>query len=130
MSLPGSSTSETADLTAADLLARRAALTWYEAVAIVRAVSELVSETAKPPQRIPELHQIHISSVGSIDVSGAAVAKDPVRRLGQILHALIAQSDPPVQLRLVISQATAPEPLYNSVREYLGSARLLRASTA
>jgi hypothetical protein len=118
MSVPGLNIFEPADLTAADLLGRRSAVAWYEAVAIVRAVSELVSETAEPLHRIPELNQIHISSVGSIDVSGAVVAKDPVRRMGQILHALIAQSDPPVQLRLVISQATAPEPLYNSVREY------------
>ena len=118
MSLPGSNTSEFVDLTAADLIRRRAGLTWYEAVAIVRAVSELVTETAEPLHRIPELDQIHISAAGSVDISGAAVAKDPVRRLGQILHALIVQSDPPVQLRLVISQATSPEPLYNSVREY------------
>lgn len=118
MSLPGSNTSEPVDLTAADLIRRRAALTWYEAVAIVRAVSELVTETAEPLHRIPELDQIRISAAGSVDISGAAVAKDPVRRLGQVLHSLIAQSDPPVQLRLVISQATAPEPMYDSVRDY------------
>jgi Gram-negative bacterial TonB protein C-terminal len=117
MSLTGSSISERADLTAADILDRRVGLTWYEAVAIVRAVSELVTETAEP-QGIPELDQIHLSAEGSIDLSGAAIAKEPVRRLGQLLQALIAHSDPPVQLRLIISQATAPSSSYESVRDY------------
>jgi TonB family protein len=38
--------------------------------------------------------------------------------MGQLLQALLTQSDTPVQLRLIISQAVAPAAAYASIREY------------
>src|SRR5262249_34676861 len=43
---------------------------------------------------------------------------EPVRRMGQLLQALLANAEAPVQLRLVITQATAPKPQYQTIREY------------
>ena len=43
---------------------------------------------------------------------------EPVRRMGQLLQALLAHAEAPVQLRLVITQATAPNPQYRSIRDY------------
>jgi len=38
--------------------------------------------------------------------------------MGQLSQALLANAEAPVQLRLVITQATAPHPQYQSIREY------------
>jgi hypothetical protein len=67
---------------------------------------------------VPELHQIELSSEGEISLTGGVKTAEPVRRLGQLLQALLTQSAPPVQLRLVISQATAPQPAYGSIGEF------------
>ncbi len=102
-------------LTVADIFGRGVVLEWHEAVAVVRAVAEL---SAGRDRAVPELSQIRLDATGVIDVDGAAPTDDPVRRLGQLLQALIAQSDVPVQLRLMITQATAPAPLFASIHEY------------
>jgi hypothetical protein len=59
-----------------------------------------------------------LSPDGHVDVVGGHRTNEPVRRLGQLLMALVANSEAPVQLRLTISQATAPTPAYGSIREY------------
>ena len=101
-----------------DLLARNVGIATHEAIAVVRGVTERVLESGGAGFLVPELHQIELSSDGQISMTGGVKAAEPVRRLGQLLQALLAQSEPPVQLRLIISQATAPQPAYGSVRDY------------
>jgi hypothetical protein len=101
-----------------DLLARNVGIATHEAIAVVRGVTERVLENGGAGFLVPELHQIELSSDGQISVTGGVKAAEPVRRLGQLLQALLAQSEPPVQLRLIISQATAPQPAYGSVQDY------------
>ena len=100
-----------------DILGRGVTVEWFEAVALVRDVADRVRETLAG-QAIPELHQIELLADGRVSLSGAARTDEPVRRLGQLLQAALVQSDPPVQLRLAVSQATAPTPSFGSVREY------------
>lgn len=100
-----------------DLLARNVAVEWYEAVALVREVTDRLLERSGA-QIVPELHQIEIAADGGISVSGGARTDEPVRRLGQLLQAAIVQSESPVQLRLLIEQATAATPAFGSIREY------------
>ena len=105
-------------MTLSDVLARDASLHWCEGVALVRGVADRLLEGSGERPAIPDLQQIVLSNRGTIDLTGGAACHDPVARLGQLLQALLAQAEAPVQLRLVISQATAPEPAYRSIREY------------
>jgi hypothetical protein len=105
-------------VTLSDLLARSVRIDTFDAVAVVRAVSDRLLESAGNARGVPELHQIELSVDGQINITGAPRLGEPVRRLGQLLQVLLAQSEPPVQLRLVISQATAPESAYESIAAY------------
>ncbi|MBA2303868.1 MAG: hypothetical protein H0W08_14715 [Acidobacteria bacterium] len=100
-----------------DVLGRNVVIEWFEAVALSRAVSERVSEQYAG-ESVPDLHQIELSADGDIPMSGATETREPVRRLGQLLQAALSQSDPPVQLRLIVAQATAPVPTFGSVQEF------------
>jgi hypothetical protein len=102
----------------AEILARRVPIECHEAVAIVRDVTERVIERFGSSDTTPNLDQIYLLPDGRSDVVGGTETGEPVRRLGQLLQALLTQTDAPVQMRLVISRATAPTPSYASVREY------------
>ncbi len=104
-------------LTVADILARGVAVEWHEAVAIVRAVTE-ASHGSAAADRVPDLHEILLSADGTVAVTGGAPGQEPVRRLGQLLQGILNTAEPPVQLRLAISQATAPIPAYSSIRQF------------
>src|SRR6185503_13037819 len=62
--------------------------------------------------------QIWISPDGRIDLAGGTRAPDPVRRLGQLLQATIGHTAVPLQLRHIISQATAVTPGFASIGAY------------
>jgi hypothetical protein len=101
-----------------DILGRGVTVEWFEAVALTREVAERVRENLGG-QKVPELHQIELNSDGGVSLSGASRTEEPVRRLGQLLQAALVESDPPVQLRLLGSQATAPTPTFASIRQYI-----------
>jgi hypothetical protein len=100
-----------------DIFAREVAVEWFEAVALVRDVADRVRDNLGG-RSVPELDQIELTADGQVRLSGAGETDEPVRRLGQLLQAALAQSDPPVQLRLTASQATAPTPAFATIREY------------
>ena len=104
-------------ITIADLLARNLAIEWFESVALVREVcTVLLSE--RVGESTPELAQILLDSTGTVAITGTAHRDAPVRRLGQLLQALLSHtSDTPVTLRLVLSEAMAAPPVYGSVAE-------------
>ncbi len=104
------------NLTLAEIIRRGVAVDWPEAVALVRSVAERLSVLPSPV--IPELHHIELDASGRVDVIGGISSDEPVRRLGQLLQASLGQGEPPVQLRLVISQATAPTPSFAGIREF------------
>lgn len=101
-----------------DIVGRSIPIEWYEAVAIVSGVSERVRDELAG-MSVPELHQIGLLGDGNLSFAGAFKTDEPVRRLGQLLQAVLVSSSPPVQLRLISSQATSPSPAFASVREYL-----------
>jgi hypothetical protein len=100
-----------------DLLTRRVSLRWYEGVAIVRAIAERLLDDYGT-EMVPELHQIELLADGSVGVSGGVAADEPARRLGQLLQTMLTDASVPVQLRLVVSQATAPMPSYSSIADF------------
>jgi hypothetical protein len=107
-----------AALTLSDLLSRRLHLQWYEGIAIVRGVAARLLEHQGAGMRIPELHQIVLLGDGYVTLNGGATASEPVRRLGQLTQAVLTDANVPVQLRLIVSQATAPIPSYPSLVEF------------
>jgi hypothetical protein len=107
-----------AALTLSDLLSRRFHLQWYEGIAIVRGVAARLLEQQGAGMRIPELHQIVLLADGYVTLNGGATVSEPVRRLGQLTQAVLTDANVPVQLRLIVSQATAPIPSYPSLAEF------------
>jgi hypothetical protein len=101
----------------ADLLARNLAIDWFEAVSLVREVcTVLISERVE--DSTPDLAQILLAATGKITITGTAHGDAPVRRLGQLLQALLRTTDPPVTLRLVLSEATSAPPVYASIADF------------
>jgi hypothetical protein len=107
-----------AALTLSDILSRRLHLQWYEGIAIVRGVAARLLEHQGAGMRIPELHQIVLLADGYVTLNGGAIASEPLRRLGQVTQAVLTDANVPVQLRLIVSRATAPIPSYSSLAEY------------
>ncbi|HMF99215.1 MAG TPA: hypothetical protein VKE96_33175 [Vicinamibacterales bacterium] len=106
-------------MTLSDILGRGVSMEWYEGVALVRAVAtSLLATSSEASIRAPELHQIEISDIGDVRVTGGTIIGESVRHLGQLLQATLGHTDVPVQLRLVIVQATAPAPPFASIREF------------
>jgi hypothetical protein len=108
----------TAALTLSDLVARQLSLRWYEGIAIVRGVAARLLEHQGTATCIPELHQIELRADGAVMLAAGVPANEPVRRLGQLVQVLLTDADVPVQLRLLVSQATAPIPCYSSLAEF------------
>ena len=88
-------------------------------MAIVREVAnQLLADQGTSACRIPELQHIELRAEGSLALAAGVPVNEPVRRLGQLLQAMLTDADVPVQLRLVVSQATAPTPSYSSLTEF------------
>jgi TonB family protein len=107
----------TGELNLADVLARGVAVEWFEAVAVVRAITEELGRSPDQPST-PDLGQIWLARHGAVRLSGVSYADEPIRRLGQLLQALLNQADPPATLRLIAGNATAPVPIYAGLREF------------
>jgi hypothetical protein len=101
-------------MTISDVLSRGVQVRWPEAIAVVRAVAEGVSESGG----VPDLHQIDIASDGDVRVTGSSRGDVPVARLGDVLQGLLVDADPPVKLRLIVTEATSPTPVFGSVLEF------------
>src|SRR4029079_18787194 len=104
-------------VTLSSVLGSEVAIQWYAAVALVREIADSLL-TASSERAIPELQQVRLSPQGHVDILGVTPTNEPVRRMGQLLQAMLAHTDAPVQLRLIITQATAPAPPYQSIRDY------------
>lgn len=110
-------TTPTPELALAEILARGVAVDWFEAVALVRATTDQLTRMSES-RRTPDLGQILLKSDGSVRVSGTSYSDESVRRLGQLLQALLSRSDPPTTLRLVVANATAPVPIYADLPQF------------
>ena len=118
-------------LTLSDVLTRRLSLQWSDGIAIVRGVAERLLEQQGVELRIPELHQIELDPDGSVMLAGGGSAKDPVRRLGQLLQALLNDAEVPVQLRLADLSSDRPDSLLRvAQRSSIRRSRISSALTA
>jgi len=105
-------------LTIGEIVSRSVAVEWYEAVAVVRDAADRLIATPALAGKAPDLDEVRLTPAGAIEVLGSSRTDEPVRRVAQLLQALVTPADAPVQLRLLISQATAPTPTFKSISEF------------
>src|SRR5687767_13977837 len=103
-------------MTILDIHGRDVRIEWHEAVAIVRDVAEQLSRSGESPA-VPALHQIEPLPHGEVAHHGGSELRDPAERVGQVLLTLLSRAEPPVQLRLAISQ---PQESVETFAESLG----------
>ncbi len=97
-----------------DLLARGITLQWAEAVALVRAACRQLVVTAA--SGFPSTTQIMLYEEGAV-VALATVDQPQVRAAAHLLASVLTD-DVPVQLRLLVSQATGADSPYANLDEF------------
>jgi hypothetical protein len=91
---------------------------WHEAVAIVRQLGDQLTHGLRlePQGSLPGVDGIELEPTGRLrarlDPAGAIPV---VRGLGYLLHVLLIDTDAPVRLRLIVSQAVSEVPTFPSV---------------
>jgi hypothetical protein len=95
---------------------------WHEAVAIVRQLADQLTRglSLEPQGSIPGVDAIELEPTGRLrarlDPAGTVPA---VRGLGYLLHVLLADTDAPARLRLIVSQAVSEIPTFLSVERLM-----------
>ncbi|MGE5200144.1 MAG: hypothetical protein ACM3H9_10925, partial [Rhodospirillaceae bacterium] len=109
----------------AGLLERQAPLSWFEAVAIVQEVCDVLLESRRGG-RADDLDpgEVALTAEGAVKVSGGVMRGLPtVPQVAHLLLALLGLAQTlPVQLRLLALQEVSPTPGCQTLREF--SARL------
>lgn len=105
--------------TLAEIVARDVPRRWFEVVAVVQELADVVEASALVSRlRVPELSQAEITPAGGIKIHPGSPSDDhPVTALARILHALLA-ADAPAQLRLFVTQSASSSPQYDSVHQF------------
>lgn len=106
-------------VTVADFRSRQVALHWAEAVAIVRAIIELMPRGDAAGTRVPDPSEVQIEHDGTLAILGLGpAAKDAVQRVARMFDGLVAEHELPVQLRLVSVTALSATGPYESVADF------------
>jgi hypothetical protein len=98
-----------------EILRRDISTDWYEGVAVIQAVCRNTPGVNVPGTGFPAPGQISVASTGEIELLGIASGNGVVaagRLLGEMLH-----NDVPVRLRLIHSEAVAPNPAFGTLQE-------------
>jgi periplasmic protein TonB len=107
-------------ITLRDVIARRTPLEWFEAVAIVQAVSdEATCAQGEQAGLIPDLADIVLDELGAIRFSrpGRPGEGSPVFRAATLLSVLLPEDATPVQLKLLVLTSVSATPRYISLSE-------------
>jgi hypothetical protein len=99
-----------------EILRRDISTDWYEGVAVIQAICRNIPGVNVPGTGFPAPGQISVASTGEIELLGIASGINGVvaagRLLGEMLH-----NDVPVRLRLIHSEAVAPNPAFGTLQE-------------
>jgi len=104
----------------ADLKSRRVLVEWFEAVAIVQGSCRALLESRVDPDKTSLAPKdVFIDPAGNVRFAenGAEKVEPAIRQIGELLRTSLAESQFPVQLRLVITQACSTVPSYASIAE-------------
>jgi hypothetical protein len=106
-------------ITLADVIAHKTPLGWFESVAIVQELCEVV--LARGPAddpRVPELKHIALMPDGGIELLAEGPAEhSPVHRASLVLLALTPETQLPVQLRLLALEQVSPRPRLETLKD-------------
>ena len=100
-----------------DLLARGTTVYWDEAVAIVEEICTVAILASGDHAAVPSLAGARIDADGRVILERDGDGEKSPTAAGRVLHALLANTDVPVPLRLFVTQSTAPE-TYPSLRAF------------
>jgi hypothetical protein len=100
-----------------DLLARGTTVHWGEAVAIVEEMCEVAVAMSGDEALVPSLADVVLDASGRVTISRHGHGEKSPTAAGRALHALLANADVPVPLRLFVTQSTAPE-THRSLRAF------------
>jgi hypothetical protein len=106
-------------LTLADIAGRQAPIAWFESVAVVQELCEvMLARGAAGEPRVPELKHIALTPDGSVELLAEGPwGHSPVRRASLILLALTPEAELPVQLRLVALEEVSPRPKLGDLKD-------------
>jgi hypothetical protein len=103
-------------ITLFDLLDRRDAMEWREAIALVHGLCEHLTDW--PDDAVLDARKILIGSSGDIRAMPGPPGGDPiVVQIGRLLRALLVNKTVPPEVRLILSQATFELPIFDSVAD-------------
>jgi hypothetical protein len=94
-------------LTLGEILGRQLRLEWHEAVAVGRGLIAAIQPVDPARASYASLDEILLSDAGELKVHGHSFNADVSRWVASVLQAVLAKSEPPVQLRLLAMQAAA-----------------------
>jgi hypothetical protein len=113
----GSQPGNEAAISLHDLLARGTAVNWEEAVAIVEEMCEVAIATSGEEAPVPSLSDVLLDVNGRVALSRQGHSETSPTAAGRALHALLANANVPMPLRLFVTQSTAPE-TYGSLHAF------------
>jgi hypothetical protein len=105
-------------ITLTELLERQGGLDWRGAVAVVRQIcNQLKDEESRAPILL-EGRNILINHEGAVRLLPGKTGGDPlVIQIGRLLRAMLAGTEAPPELRLLLAQATFELPIFESVED-------------
>ena len=105
-----------ASISVHDLIARGTPVSWDEAVAIVEEMCEVAIARSGHEAPVPALADVLLDVTGRVAISRVDGEKSPAAA-GRALHAVLANADVPVPLRLFVTQSAAPG-THRSLQEF------------
>ena len=99
------------------VVARHVSIHWDEAVAVIEQLCDVLVSSSGHELPVPGLGDILIAENGSVALRHPGRGEKGPSVAGRALHALLADADVPVALRLFVSQSTASE-THGSLREF------------
>ncbi len=104
----------------ADLVGHNVPLQWYEAVAVVQQLCDVLIRGPHPDSHcVPEPAEIFLDASGEVVLGAAGLhTEHSIKRLGLTLNALLEGTGAPTELRLFVSRTTFEVPAYSSIQEF------------
>jgi hypothetical protein len=106
-----------ANLRLDEIFRRGIPVLWHEGVAVVQAVCRALPDAGAASARFPSATEILIAADGQIDLLGKPSGTPGVVAAGRLLGEML-QTDVPVRLRLLHSEAVATTPAFKTLQEF------------
>jgi hypothetical protein len=99
-----------------EVLRREIAIAWHEGVSVMQAICRELPDASNPGARFPLAAEVAISPEGAVSLLRRPSGSPGVTIAGQLLGDML-QSDVPVKLRLIHSEAVATTPSFATIKD-------------